>query len=82
MPENIFISTDPEPNEPTPIIADFGLCKELVDRSVTNIVVGSRIYFSPEILNKQPYNNSTDIFTLGLILYELCTFECFMTPRI
>ena len=58
-----------------------GLCKELVDQSVAMTEAGSRMYFSPEILNKQPYKYSTDVFSLGLILYELCTFECFMTPQ-
>ena len=81
-PENIFIGTDPETNEPMPIIADFGLCKELIDRSVATTETGSRNYFSPEIIKKQSYDYSTDIFSLGFILYEMCTLEQFWTPEV
>lgn len=34
---------------------------------------GSPIYMSPELLNKQNYNSKSDLWSVGIILYELIT---------
>ena|SRR6218665_1061725 len=33
--------------------------------------VGTHIYMSPEQMRKLPYNHKVDIFSIGIILYEL-----------
>uniref|UniRef100_A0A8C9QVX3 non-specific serine/threonine protein kinase n=1 Tax=Scleropages formosus TaxID=113540 RepID=A0A8C9QVX3_SCLFO len=37
--------------------------------------VGTPYYLSPEICEGRPYNNKTDIWSLGCVLYELCTLK-------
>ncbi|KAL7991249.1 hypothetical protein Chor_015505 [Crotalus horridus] len=37
--------------------------------------VGTPYYLSPEICENKPYNNKTDIWSLGCVLYELCTLK-------
>ncbi|XP_006879669.1 PREDICTED: serine/threonine-protein kinase Nek3 [Elephantulus edwardii] len=37
--------------------------------------VGTPYYVPPEIWENMPYNNKSDIWSLGCILYELCTFK-------
>ncbi|NXT39596.1 NEK5 kinase, partial [Pelecanoides urinatrix] len=37
--------------------------------------VGTPYYLSPEICENRPYNNKTDIWSLGCVLYELCTLK-------
>ncbi|XP_068558015.1 serine/threonine-protein kinase Nek5-like isoform X3 [Cebidichthys violaceus] len=37
--------------------------------------VGTPYYLSPEICESRPYNNKTDIWSLGCVLYELCTLR-------
>jgi len=38
---------------------------------------------APEILTGQKYNNSIDIWSIGCIIYELCTLNyCFDCPHI
>ncbi|TNN74101.1 Serine/threonine-protein kinase Nek5 [Liparis tanakae] len=37
--------------------------------------VGTPFYLSPEICESRPYNNKTDIWSLGCVLYELCTLR-------
>ncbi|XP_048355410.1 serine/threonine-protein kinase Nek5 isoform X2 [Sphaerodactylus townsendi] len=37
--------------------------------------VGTPYYLSPEICENCPYNNKTDIWSLGCVLYELCTLK-------
>ena len=36
---------------------------------------GTAGYIAPEVLNKRQYDNKSDIWSLGCILYELCTFK-------
>ena len=36
---------------------------------------GDLSYTSPEILLKQNYNTKSDVWSLGVVLYEMCTFN-------
>lgn len=38
-------------------------------------MVGTPYYLSPEIINSQPYSFATDIWSIGVILYELCCLK-------
>jgi NIMA (never in mitosis gene a)-related kinase len=37
--------------------------------------VGTPYYLSPEICQGKPYNHKSDVWSLGCILYELCTLK-------
>ena len=55
-------------------LGDFGVAKELsstLDNART--MIGTPYYLSPEIVDNHPYNFKSDIWALGVILYELCT---------
>lgn len=55
-------------------IGDFGTAKCLEETGeFAETVVGSPFYLSPEICQGVPYNAKTDIWSLGCVLYELCT---------
>lgn len=63
----------------TPRLLDFGVAKILdpihrggaqAARS-TYVLMGTERYFSPEQVRREPVDTSTDIYTLGVILYEL-----------
>ena len=53
------------------LIADFGICKILENKLSTNTQIGTPYYLSPEMVNGAYYNKKTDIWSLGVILYEL-----------
>jgi eukaryotic-like serine/threonine-protein kinase len=63
----------------TPRLLDFGVAKILdpIHRggaqaaASTNVLVGTEHYFSPEQARREPVDTSTDIYSLGVILYEL-----------
>jgi serine/threonine protein kinase len=57
-------------------VGDFGIAKGLKstwDKAKT--MVGTPYYLSPEIINNQPYDSKSDIWALGVLLYELMTFK-------
>jgi NIMA (never in mitosis gene a)-related kinase len=37
--------------------------------------VGTPYYLSPEVCEDRPYNNKSDIWSLGCVLYEMCSLR-------
>jgi serine/threonine protein kinase len=71
-PHNILLtSSDIETNELR--IADFGLSKSLEDLKISMSKVGTTPYMSPEMLSVENYNYKSDIYSLGLVFYEILT---------
>ena len=56
-------------------IGDFGISKILSSKSKANTVVGTPCYISPELCEGKPYNQKSDIWALGCVLYELATLK-------
>eukprot|EP00002_Diphylleia_rotans_P017781 TRINITY_DN3450_c0_g1_i11.p1 TRINITY_DN3450_c0_g1~~TRINITY_DN3450_c0_g1_i11.p1 ORF type:complete len:890 (-),score=148.07 TRINITY_DN3450_c0_g1_i11:702-3371(-) len=58
-------------------IGDLG-CAKILSASDGGIItsrVGTPYYLSPEICERRPYNDRADIWALGVILYECCTYR-------
>ncbi|NWI88466.1 NEK2 kinase, partial [Pitta sordida] len=54
-------------------LGDFGLARILHhDTSFAKTFVGTPYYMSPEQVNHTSYNEKSDIWSLGCLLYELC----------
>ena len=69
--QNIFITKKKEIK-----LGDFGIAKNLkktLDKAHT--IIGTPYYFSPELINNEPYDYKTDIWSLGIVLYELCCLK-------
>ena len=54
-------------------ISDFGFARNLDngDNTILKSVVGTPLYMSPQILNHQLYTNKSDLWSIGLIYYEM-----------
>ncbi|MDR1888840.1 MAG: protein kinase [Zoogloeaceae bacterium] len=71
-PANILIDKDDNPK-----IADFGLAINInknMDRDSTFVMgVGSPAYMSPEQIKAYPLNQKTDLYSLGVVLFQMLT---------
>ena len=58
---------------------DFGLGKM---SEVGETIVGTPVYLSPEIINECKYNSKTDIWSLGVLFYEICCLKLPFTSKV
>lgn len=56
-------------------LSDFGISKILNTKTKASSVVGTPCYISPELCESNPYNQKSDIWALGCLLYELMTLR-------
>jgi eukaryotic-like serine/threonine-protein kinase len=56
-------------------ITDFGLARAVDDASLTQngVIAGTPMYMSPEQAEGQSINQRSDLFSLGSVLYMMCT---------
>ena len=66
-PQNILI------HDNTIKICDFGFAKTFKDNDLINTFCGSPLYMAPEILKYSEYSEKADIWSLGVIIYEIIT---------
>ncbi|MGA7927234.1 MAG: protein kinase [Candidatus Sulfotelmatobacter sp.] len=74
-PDNILLTVDG-----TPKLLDFGIAKLLNPEAAATLLVtrtGQRLmtpdYASPEQVRGEPLTHSTDVYSIGVVLYELLT---------
>uniref|UniRef100_G1MUL9 non-specific serine/threonine protein kinase n=1 Tax=Meleagris gallopavo TaxID=9103 RepID=G1MUL9_MELGA len=69
--QNIFLTKDG-----TIQLGDFGIARVLNSTvELARTCIGTPYYLSPEICQNRPYNNKSDIWALGCVLYEMCTLK-------
>jgi NIMA (never in mitosis gene a)-related kinase len=60
-------------------LSDFGIAKNIKDterlQSSANSKKGTDEYLAPEVHLKKPSINKQDVWAIGVIAYELCTFR-------
>lgn len=64
-PENLLFAEENKVK-----LCDFGWCAE-IQSGERETFCGTYEYMAPEIIKEKPYNTSIDIWSLGILLYEL-----------
>jgi serine/threonine-protein kinase len=69
-PENILITSDGRVK-----VADFGLSRTMADSRATQagVLLGTAHYVAPEQVEGKPSDHRSDIYALGIVLYEMLT---------
>ena len=69
-PDNILVTRDGEPK-----LLDFGIARTLQDgddaSQVTRLTAMTPAYASPEHMRRQPLTTASDVYSLGVLLYQL-----------
>ena len=65
-PENILLNKNY-----TPKICDFGWSAEIKNDEARATFCGTYEYMAPEIFENEEYDTSVDIWSLGILLYEI-----------
>ncbi|XP_050417148.1 serine/threonine-protein kinase Nek1 isoform X2 [Patella vulgata] len=69
--QNIFLT-----GEGRVKIGDFGIAKVLNSTmELARTCIGTPYYLSPELVENLPYNNKSDVWSLGCVLYEMTTLK-------
>ena len=72
-PSNVFLATDGQAR-----LLDFGIAK-LADVTLTGSLagpLGTIAYMSPEQVRSEPLDPRTDLWSLGVVLYEMLAGRC------
>ena len=56
-------------------LSDLGISRLLIGNELAKTSVGTPYYISPEILREEEYSFNSDIWSLGVVLYELITLR-------
>ena len=77
QPGNVFVVEETVSNGISNIkLGDFGLARILSpDSAFACTFVGTPFYMSPELFCGLPYNHSSDIWSLGCLVYELAALK-------
>lgn len=78
-PENVMIRME----DGCLKLMDFGIAQLLDNQklTMTGQLIGSPAYMAPELISGRPLDARTDLFSLGIILYQLSTGELPFTGR-
>jgi len=74
--DNVFLTKPGVKGKVAALLGDFGVARVLEHTNAeAKTMCGTPYYMSPELIKNEPYNNKSDIWALGCVLYEMLTLE-------
>lgn len=86
-PSNVLLSGELKSGQFTAKLTDFGLAVKMQNTSVTNgkkeltAETGTYRYMAPEVIRHECYNYAADIYSFGLLMWEIITREKPFEPK-
>mmetsp|Transcript_26595 Transcript_26595/g.50428 ORF Transcript_26595/g.50428 Transcript_26595/m.50428 type:complete len:284 (+) Transcript_26595:934-1785(+) len=86
-PSNVLLSGDVKSGQFTAKLTDFGLAVKMQNASVTNgrkeltAETGTYRYMAPEVIRHECYNYAADVYSFGLLMWEIITHEKPFEPK-
>lgn len=57
-------------------LGDFGVCTILSNPNAkAESMIGTPLYFAPEVCENEAYDERSDVWSLGVVFYEMCTLR-------
>ncbi|PIN11678.1 Serine/threonine protein kinase [Handroanthus impetiginosus] len=78
-PQNLLLSTNGDNSILK--IADFGLARYLQPTGLAETLCGSPLYMAPEVMQQKKYDAKADLWSVGVILFQLVTGKTPFTGR-
>ncbi|CAI5515617.1 unnamed protein product [Closterium sp. Naga37s-1] len=69
-PDNLVLTTDTIVK-----ITDFGVARLEADTSLMTAETGTYRWMAPEVVDHRPYTKNVDVYSFGIVLWELCTVQ-------
>ncbi len=66
-PQNLLLTAD----QKTLKVTDFNFARELYENDLAQTLCGSPLYMAPEIIDRNSYTVKSDLWSVGMILYEM-----------
>ncbi|KAL7538067.1 hypothetical protein ACHAXR_010157 [Thalassiosira sp. AJA248-18] len=86
-PSNVLLSGDPKSGNFVAKLTDFGLAVKVQNASVNDgkkeltAETGTYRYMAPEVIRHEPYNYAADVYSFGLLMWEIITREKPFEPK-
>lgn len=80
-PANILFVYQDKSKELRILLVDFGVSASLKGKPFLKGSVGTPSYMSPELAKADLHNEKTDVYSLGVILYEMCELQLPMKKK-
>ena len=58
-------------------VADFGVARVKAQTGVMTAETGTYRWMAPEVIEHKPYDHKADVFSYGIVLWELLTGKVF-----
>ncbi|XP_052218811.1 serine/threonine-protein kinase Nek3-like isoform X2 [Dreissena polymorpha] len=69
-PQNVFLTLSGIVK-----LGDFGIARHLINEDLASTRIGTPLYISPEICEGKPYNDRSDMWAAGCLLFEMCALQ-------
>ena len=75
-PSNLLLkNVANQPSRPQLKIADLGFCRPLAPNSLADTLCGTPLSMAPEVLAGEEYDATSDLWSVGTILFEMLTLK-------